>query len=189
MAVARPEEGCWKEGFPGACIHGTCVEGKCVCDPNYVGEDCSFNLFAAWKYLPYPSDRAGWWDQATWDKYHEEMGKVNSESQCSSAMKFPYLPGPEGKGAGLGSSLFYMMGDLTEAFSKGKPYSFTGRLNYADNAYCGEKGLSGNLECYFEKRDVCTTTEDRDAWVPARRPRPSPGLSKKKSSQTCTLGA
>ncbi|CAL6339255.1 unnamed protein product [Bathycoccus prasinos] len=67
-----------------------------------------------------------------------------------------FLPGPNGKGAGFGSTIFWLTGSFSEAFKNGRTSVFSGSFNYAENKYCGSRGMFGRLECYFKPMSSCS---------------------------------
>lgn len=71
------------------------------------------------------------------------------EHGCDSPNAHPVLPGPGGAGAGLGSSLYFLAGQMTAAYDTRSPFLFYGYLNYAMSPWCSERNAWGLLSCYF----------------------------------------
>ena len=134
-----------------SCIHGKCVNdrdgGRCVCDPDYSGPDCSTHLLIAHKYFPTTRSH-GWWDNDKSDLFERE--RDSAEKSCSRFAYYDTLPGPAGLGAGLGSTLMMIAGDVHRGLHESRGYAFTGRINYAFSDYCDGRSKNGLLECYYK---------------------------------------
>lgn len=146
-------ESCYKPG--GSCSRD---KSKCICKPEYIGNDCSFHLRANTRYLPQVFTNL---DVAVFQKARVEIQKVQSNCRYPAIERI--LPGPKGKGAGFGSTIMWRTGQFTDAFKKKRAYLFDGILNYAENTWCREKGLYGKFECYFVKEHNCSVKLKRKA--------------------------
>lgn len=158
---------------------GKCRQGRCVCNPDYVGSDCSQLIKYATRYLP--ADPAhGWFEEYLAKRATQDLKRA--QSNCRGVVE-NQLPGPSGKGAGLGSTMYWRAGAFSDAFSKGKGYMFTGRFNYAENPHCAALGQRGRFECYFEPahEPACESVFKGLAGK-------FKGISKRGSGGDCTLG-
>jgi len=159
---------------------GTCRQGRCVCHPDYIGSDCGQLVTYVTRYLP--ADPAhGWFE--TYLHKRAEADLTRTQSNCRGMVVENQLPGPSGKGAGLGSTMYWRAGAFSEAFSKGKAYTFTGHFNYAENAHCAKVGQRGRFECYFEPthEPACESTFKGLTGK-------FKGIAKRTSGGDCTLG-
>ena len=75
---------------------------------------------------------------------------------CRNRLTQVVLPGPNGKGAGFGSTVIWLAGSFSEAFRDRRTSVFSGSFNYAENNYCYSQGLYGRFDCYFEAISSCS---------------------------------
>ena len=137
------------------CKHGSCREsGECSCDKDWIGEDCSVNIRGDTKYMPGEVDRS-WWDEAASKRFDSKFKRLQGKEYCSKSVAPHLLPGPAGMGAGLGSTMYYRMGDLSLAMSQERGYNYVGYFNYARNEYCKGAKNFGEFSCYFEENPNC----------------------------------
>mmetsp|Transcript_20462 Transcript_20462/g.36497 ORF Transcript_20462/g.36497 Transcript_20462/m.36497 type:complete len:481 (-) Transcript_20462:26-1468(-) len=138
------------------CGSGTCgKDGLCECRSKMVGQHCEYNIMGAEHFLPHQPDH-GWWSQNDVSAYQSSMASLQSRCNERAQMKKQkILPGPGGMGAGLGSTMYFRTGTMTEAFLAKKAYLYYGRFNYALNKHCQTHGEFGTFECYFEPLIPC----------------------------------
>jgi len=118
---------------------------------HHIGESCLENVLYSTRFFP--------WMQETsllcgYETVRESIREI--QSGCRSKSIQSVLPGPSGKGAGLGSTLIWLTGGFSDAFVKRKTSVFAGSLNYAENKFCLSRKLFGKLECYFEPLSSCS---------------------------------
>ena len=105
-------------------------------------------------YLPDKIEHR-WWNHGLEAKYQQQVAAFQADL-CAGGGKLPalsgpkLLPGPAGMGAGLGSSMFWLFGEHTKAYNAGKGFSFMGHLNYARNSVCRQRGLYGQMQCFYD---------------------------------------
>ena len=161
---------------------GKCRNGRCVCNPDFVGADCSQLVRFATRYLP--ADPAhGWFEEHVMKRAEAEVRRAQGNCARGASVVESQLPGPSGKGAGLGSTMYWRSGAFSDAFAKGKGYMFVGRFNYAENKHCESIGQKGRFECYFEPthEQSCKATFNSLA-------NKFKGIAKRGSGGDCTLG-
>lgn len=118
---------------------------ECVCQADWFGPNCDYDILTSSVYLPWPEadGAASWGPPAQWEAALDLA--QGDDGNCTLALERAHahelLPGPRGAGAGLASSLLYMLGDHTTALLAGAPYAFTGKINYAENGYCDVRGI------------------------------------------------
>jgi len=142
---------------PGTCLHGgTCTKaGTCLCPPNMVGPQCEYNIQGTDHFLPHDLDH-GWWNGQTVAAFQHLMSSLMSNCKDPRKMrKHGLLPGSGAMGAGLGSTMYYRTGIMTEAFQQKSAYLYFGHFNYALNDYCRSLGEYGTFECYFQGTTKC----------------------------------
>ena len=151
-----------------------------MCNPDYIGSDCGQLVKYVTRYLP--ADPAhGWFEEYLAKRAEQDLKRA--QGNCRGAVVENQLPGPSGKGAGLGSTMYWRAGAFSDAFVKGKGYMFTGHFNYADNAHCRAIGQNKRFECYFEPthEPACDSTFKGLASK-------FKGIAKRGSGGDCTLG-
>ena len=165
-ATALPAGGCRTGGGGGGgggvaegagdggvnCLHGRCTpDGRCECEPDWLGSDCSTHVLTAHMYLPDQIEHK-WWNQPLEEEYKRRLAAFEADF-CEGRGKLAgpqMLPGPAGMGAGFGSSVFWLFGEFTKAYNAGKGFAFMGHLNYARNSACKRRGLYGQMHCFYE---------------------------------------
>ena len=150
------------------------VPERCAQDSDVWGDDCATDLRVDWVHLPQGTRGARRaWDAELFSSLMKDIetnqaltsgGARDTSPAADRRCKAPYVEsvnvGMGGKGAGLASTVHFISGLLTEGYVKRKPFVFGGRLNYATNAHCAAKGLSGDFECYVKPFSGCEAAKN-----------------------------
>ena len=151
------------------CKHGACdAGGACTCPSTRLGEhECGSDPLRDWVYLPYREERnvvpSRNFSEA-WPRAYATLDAIQNPARaCLRPKVVKGLIGPQGRGAGLASTLHFVAGHLSEALRKGTPFVFGGMFNYAGTAYCKERGALGDLDCYLHAvaGEACGRVKER----------------------------
>jgi len=119
-------------------------------------EGCSENVLYRRRYLPMETKIEELY------QLQQIRSKIEMVQQnCKKMLIESILPGPMGKGAGFGSTIFWRTGSFSEGFLQGRASAFEGNFNYAENDYCLSKNEYGNFECYFLPQSSCYIKNQR----------------------------
>jgi len=124
--------------------------GRCR-EKHHIGESCLENVLYSTRFFPWVQESS---ILCGYENVRESIREI--QSGCRSKSIQSVLPGPDGKGAGLGSTLFWLTGGFSDAFIQRRASVFSGTFNYAENKFCASRKLFGKLECYFEPMSSCS---------------------------------
>ena len=124
------------------------------CKSNFIGDSCSENILYTSRYLPLVKETELFSNSLSIESRIRHI----QEGACNRMAVEHTLPGPLGKGAGFGSTVFWRTGSFSEAFASKRPEVFDGSFNYAENSYCKKQHAYGKFECYFEAHCICNST-------------------------------
>eukprot|EP00937_MAST-01D_sp_MAST-1D-sp2_P001759 g1759.t1 len=97
-------------GCSGPCVHGACTSGRCLCEPDFVGADCSVNLRAAWRYLPFEATPShNWLEQPLAARLRRDLRRAQAPADCGAGGAFTQEVWEQ---AGFGSNLMFLSGLL-----------------------------------------------------------------------------
>uniref|UniRef100_A0A7S0EQH3 Alpha-(1,6)-fucosyltransferase N- and catalytic domain-containing protein n=1 Tax=Hanusia phi TaxID=3032 RepID=A0A7S0EQH3_9CRYP len=163
---------CWdcsKHCINGYCAHNANGEMRCVCDPDWIGYDCSTHIFTDIEFYPPPSSldemKDAWQDPEDWEAALADIQRQMHPEDCTpESSQLFYFPN-----AGFASTMQFLAGLINLALARNKCTVISSLRPWVyalDHPTCKRRG---DFSCYLRPLFSCPLYNSTDPNEETRR--------------------